>query len=226
MQISTRHYICICVVQLCCFVFQTTSRSINAAETVIRRTRQGPRLPANRHSFFGFESSSIVAGHDLIQDSPPTKYNLPDSVLLNANNLASTPASKVLHPLLEDESPISPSKVSKSLFLDTGADEEQNDLINNDTDDTVVVEKADDNDQDQLTVNGKHDKSEMDPTVNDSGENLPESSFPIKIGDKIELGGGESGQVQYVGETKFADGVWVGLELKNPKGKLKRPKLM
>jgi len=44
-------------------------------------------------------------------------------------------------------------------------------------------------------------------------------SFPVKIGDTIELSKGNSGQVRFVGQTMFADGVWVGLELATPKGK-------
>ena len=156
----------------------------------------------------------MASGYDGVVDSPPTKYNLLDSQLLNSNNLASTPAGKVLHPLIEDESPMSPSKVSKSLFNDSGATEHRQDLMDiND----VEIEKKDE-ESDQLIVTLNSNETEMEPSVKEDDTNFISDSFPMKIGDKIELGGGNSGHVRFVGHTKFADGLWVGLELKNPKG--------
>ena len=97
------------------------SGTVNAGEAVVRRNRPTARA-ANRHSFMGFESPSMIQARDAITDSPPSKPLLPDSYLLNAYNLSSTPTTTTLHPLIEDESPTSPlkgTKVSKALFEQT-----------------------------------------------------------------------------------------------------------
>lgn len=162
-------------------------------------------------------------------DSPPAKYALPDSNLLNANNLASTPASKALHPLIEDESQISPHKASKSLFQDSIVRTEQWDA-------TETLTDVSSEEHERMTLKGEDEteKESKETEINNDeyGETLQpddvekkensgmseEGEFPLKIGDTIELGGGDTGRVRFLGETCFASGVWAGLELTNPRG--------
>ena len=218
---------------------------MTVGETVTKRVRHGPRLPANRHSFFGFESGSMATAFEVNSNSPPAKYTLPDSHLLNANNLSSTPAPKVLHPLIEDESPISPSKVSKSLFQGTDVCEKQSDIVDirivdvnksEAVDELLNVSKSFETEKnansdfannppeaDKCIIESESNKNEIESeseNTENRKDSLSETLFPMKIGDTIQLGDGVSGQVRFIGNTQFANGVWVGIELKNPKGML------
>ena len=52
-----------------------------------------------------------------------------------------------------------------------------------------------------------------------SNQKLSNNNRPIRVGDMVEIGGAKGGLVRYVGETEFAKGEWVGLELNQPIGK-------
>ncbi|XP_065063038.1 kinesin-like protein KIF13B isoform X4 [Rhopilema esculentum] len=237
------------------------SRSMNAGEAVVRRNRSGPRIPANRHSFYGFESTSLIQSREIVAESPPAKLRLPDTQFLNTNNLSSTPVSKVLHPLIEDDSPTSPFKSQKALFdKDLGKDEAV-EISQNSVDlSSIIIEGPDDdfaendiNEQNsneresvQLSENTEQDVNDKDKSRNsieinsnknervvaeiaeegqllsrEEEESLVEDEMTqgLKIGDKINLGGDNTGQVRFVGKTEFADGMWAGVELTSPNGK-------
>lgn len=134
---------------------QALSRSVNTGETVVRRNRPTARA-ANRHSFMGFESPSMLQARDAITDSPPSKPLLPDSYLLNAYNLSSTPTTKTLHPLIEDESPTSPlkgTKVSKALFEQTPVVELLTDRKKEASQDVSVSFQSNDSRKDKILPN-------------------------------------------------------------------------
>ena len=230
---------------------------MNAGEAVVRRNRSGPRIPANRHSFYGFESTSLIQSREIAAESPPAKLRLPDTHFLNTNNLSSTPVSKVLHPLIEDDSPTSPFKSQKALFdKDLGKDE-AGEISQNSVDlSSIIIEGSNDdfaeniiNDQDsneqeslQSSENTQQDVIDKDKNRNsieissnknervvaETAEEVQLSSHEeeenlvkdetIKIGDKINLGGDNTGQVRFVGKTEFADGMWAGVELTSPNG--------
>jgi len=214
------------------------SRSSIATDAVIRRVRQGPRLPANRHSFFGFESGKIDRAYESIADSSPAKCSLPDSYILNANNLSSTPTSKVLLPLIEDEFPVSSSSNSDAIVHDSENSKKRVLLLdsprNVEKDKESYLFKIDEKPKDMEMLHIPQSSPQKTKYVEDFGANgdaeklenekidteaKASGSFPVKIGDTIELSKGNSGQVRFVGQTMFADGVWVGLELATPKGK-------
>lgn len=41
----------------------------------------------------------------------------------------------------------------------------------------------------------------------------------FQIGERILVDGGRTGIVRYVGKTEFKEGIWVGIELDEPKGR-------
>ncbi len=41
----------------------------------------------------------------------------------------------------------------------------------------------------------------------------------IELGSRVLLSGGKQGTVLFIGETEFAEGEWVGVELDVPEGK-------
>ena len=218
----------------------------------MRRNRPTARA-ANRHSFMGFESPSMIPARDAITDSPPSKPLLPDSYLLNAYNLSSTPTTKTLHPLIEDESPTSPlkgTKVSKALFEQIPVVEQLGDTNKEASKDVEISfqssgsrkenalpsstvknqsQQKENTGAEKIIQNEKMDlqsPSEMGTIKNmESVEQLSvgdqtcaEAFTGLKIGDTIELGGGLSGNVRFLGVTQFSDGVWAGLALTTPNG--------
>lgn len=185
-----------------------------SSDTVTKRSRQASRLTPNRHSFFGFESGSMLS-HNIATESPPTKCIVPDSQAFVGSNLTSTPTSKVLHPLIEDESPSSPYKVSRTLFNEISGEEPRLDPTENST--GLIVTDVVEIEEDKNSSNHRKNSLENAESVKESYE-IREHSFPLKIGDTIKLGGGDSGRVRFIGKTEFADGIWAGLELTNPKG--------
>ena len=195
----------------------------------------------------------MIPARDAITDSPPSKPLLPDSYLLNAYNLSSTPTTKTLHPLIEDESPTSPlkgTKVSKALFEEIPVVEQLPDTIKEASKDLAISfqsggsgkEKASPNsavkNQSQQKENTGAEKMIQNENMNlQSPSELgtmknvesveqppivdqthPEAFAGLKIGDTIELGGGLSGNVRFLGVTQFSDGVWAGLALTTPNG--------
>ncbi|XP_023230540.1 restin homolog isoform X1 [Centruroides sculpturatus] len=53
-------------------------------------------------------------------------------------------------------------------------------------------------------------------------ENVPKTEFKqcdLKLGDPVCISGVKKGILRYYGETKFADGIWCGIELDEPVGK-------
>ena len=224
-------------------MFQTFPRSKTGEEVVLRRNKATARLTANRHSFFGFESPSMIRDKEAKEQDSNGKMFLPDSQTLNLLNLSSTPRSKELHPLVEDEaSPISVVKHANLLdaFTDTvkldsdidikstvvdstiQADEEKVEL--NSHVDRILYESASDSPvvTKESAVEGwisplpQLTETDVSPVLDPEYQNSCLAG--LKIGDMVEVDLGKSAKVRFLGETKFADGLWAGLELNQAEG--------
>ena len=151
--------------------------------------------------------------------------------------MASTPTSKALLPLLEDEFPVSSSSNSDAILNDSDNGEKRIVVVDSprivEEDKESYLFRIDEKPANMEMMHLPQSSPQKTKHVEDFGadgdteklenekiDTEPETSvsFPVKIGDTIELSKGNSGQVRFIGQTMFADGVWVGLELATPKG--------
>ncbi len=208
---------------------------------MLRRNKAAARLTANRHSFFGFDSPSMVDSKDnAVLDEEA--YRIPDSSLLSAINLSSTPRSKTLHPLMEDDACTPETRLrirnSKNLELDpifnsSKYEQLHHDKIQSQNDMCTGVNSKDDystinveTDFSRTTSSGSFHESKTDSKYKHEAKSLDaindfdeESIAGLKIGDTVQLSAEKSGTVRFLGRTKFAEGLWAGLELSNADGR-------
>eukprot|EP00794_Sanderia_malayensis_P012185 gene12185-13443_t len=204
--------------------------SNNSSGNVIRRNKPVGRSAANRHSFFGFDSPSMI---DSKEAAKTVDYHLPDSSLLNAVNLSSTPRPKLLHPLIEVDTctsyPASPAhKIVKKLDLTDEIESSKSEdgplLIDDDNRKNDIDQVFGNNNIQNSVVNSSDDTvalamSKDETNSFDLGAATGIEVEGLKIGDTVQLGTGKAAKVRFLGETKFADGLWAGLELNIAEGK-------
>jgi len=157
----------------------------------------------------------------------------------NTSTGRQTPPRNTLQPLAESQHSPSDSDLAvrtSEIDIMTDSEKEAVSRKNSDKSDTAVEASADNVTKpiEDINPHEKLTKSESAPLLDEKpaqivavdeeddedDEEESESKQSLKVGDVVKISESLEGQVRFYGKTQFADGIWVGIALTVPEGKI------